>query len=280
MKRTFILITLIFLASFVSNAQLVKTEQDALKKIKALYFARNYESGAEIGERLSQKFPDNTEIKAWFLLNMARAGKPKEAVDVAEKLVEKNKEDIWTLFALANAYIRNAEFDKALPISEKLLAFAPENEEIILLYTNALLTKKEYAKALDFLDKNASRINDKARLTTLEAELFYRKNEKDKSFSTYAHARRLNPNDVNAFYASGFFLNNDKRFTEAIPILKRAVELSPSVFHIREQYWESLYQGQPKKTQDQRKTEVAADIDAYLKARQATPKILEGIVSQ
>ncbi|MCA1638239.1 MAG: redoxin domain-containing protein, partial [Acidobacteria bacterium] len=45
-------------------------------------------------------------------------------------------------------------------------------------------------------------------------------------------------------------------------------------------YWESLYQGQPKKTQDQRKTEVAADIDAYLKARQAMPKILEGIVSQ
>jgi thiol-disulfide isomerase/thioredoxin/Tfp pilus assembly protein PilF len=280
MKRTFVLITLIFLAFFVSKAQSVKTEQDALKKIQAFYFIRDYESGADMGERLSQKFPDNTEIKAWFVLNMARAGKSKEAVEAAEKLVEKNKEDIWALFALANSYIRNAQFDKALPISEKLLALAPENEEIILLYTNALLTKKEYAKALDFLDKNASKINDKARLMTLEAEIYYRKNEKDKSFSTYAHARKLNPNDVNAFYASGFFLNTDKRFAEAIPILKRAVELSPSVFHIREQYWESLYQGQPKKTQDQRKTEVAADINTFLKARPATPKIFEGIVSQ
>ena len=277
MKRTAILISLIFLVSFVSNAQPVKTEQDALKKIQALYFARDYESGAEIGDRLARKFPANTEIKAWFILNMARAGKAKEALQLAEKLSEKNKEDIWILFALANAYIRNAQADKALPISEKLLALAPENEEIIFLYSNTLLTKKEYAKALEFLNKNASRTNDKARLETLKAELYYRRNEKDKSFAGYAQAQKLNPKDVNALYAAGLYLNYDKRSAEALPLLKRAVALSPRVFHIREQYWESLYQGQPKKTQEQRKTDVAANINAYLQVRPATAKILEGV---
>jgi len=280
MKRIAILFSLIVLASVVSNAQAVKPEQEALKKIKAFYFARDYESGAEIGERLSEKFSDNTEIKAWFVLNLARAEKSNEAVELAEKSVDKNKEDFWALFAHANAYLRNAQYDKALPVSEKLLALAPENEEIILLYSNSLLTKKEYTKALEFLDKNSSKITDKARLLTLKAELFYRQNEKDKSFSTYARARKINPNDVNAFYSSGVFLNHDKRFAVALPILKRAVALSPKVFHIREQYWDALYLGQPKKTQDQRKTEIAADINAYLKARPATPKILENIASQ
>jgi len=278
MKRITISISLIFLAFFVSNAQTQNGEQAALKKIQALYFARDFESGTEIGEQFSKKFPDNTEIKAWFILNMARAGKAKEAVELAEKLSEKNKDDVWILFALANAYIRNAQPDKALPITDKLIALAPENEEFVLLYTNALLTKKEYAQALKFLDKNASKMNDQVRLMTLKAELYYRQNDKDKSFSTYAQAQKINPKDVNALYSAGLFLNREKRFADALPLLKRAVELSPKVFHIREQFWDALFQGQPKKSDEQRKTEVAADINAFLKIR-LTPKSLESVAS-
>ena len=278
MKRITISITFIVLAFFVANAQTLKSEQAALKKIQALYFARDFETGAEIGEQFTKKFPNNTEIKAWFVLNMARAGKAKEAVELAEKFSEKNKDDIWILYALANAYIRNAQPDKALPISEKLIALAPENEEFILLYSNALLTKKEYSKALEFLDKNASKINDKTRLITLKAELYYRQNEKVKSFSTYAHAQKINPKDVNALYSAGLFLNREKRFAEALPLLRRAVELSPKVFHIREQFWDALFQGQPKKSDEQRKMEVVADINTFLKMR-LTPKSLESVAS-
>jgi thiol-disulfide isomerase/thioredoxin/uncharacterized protein HemY len=278
MKRLTISILLIFLAFFVSNAQTIKPEQAALTKIQTLYFARDYESGAEIGEQLSNKFPENTEIKVWFVLNMARAGKAKEAVELAEKLFEKNKDDVLILYALANAYIRNAQPDKAFPLSEKLITFAPENEEFVLLYTNALLSKKEYAKALGFLDQNASKINDKARLLTLKAELYYRQNEKGKSFSTYEQARKLNRKDINALFSAGFFLNREKRFAEALPLLKRAVELSPKVFHIREQFWDALFQGQPKKSDEQRKMEVFANINAFLKMR-LTPKSLESVAS-
>lgn len=277
MKRLTISITLIFLAFFAANAQTLKSEQIALKKIQALYFARDFESGTEIGEQFAKKFPDNTEIKAWFILNMARAGNAKEAVKLAEKFSEKNKEDVWILFALANAYIRNAQPDKAFPISEKLIALTPENEEFILLYANALLTKKEYTRALEFLDKNASKMFDQARLMTLRAELFYRQNEKEKSFSIYAQAQKINPKDVNALYSAGLFLNREKRFTEALPLLKCAVELSPKVFQVREQYWDALFQGQPKKSEQQRKAEVITDINAFLKIR-LTSKNLENVV--
>jgi len=58
MKRITISITFIVLAFFVANAQTLKSEQAALKKIQALYFARDFETGAEIGEQFTKKFPN------------------------------------------------------------------------------------------------------------------------------------------------------------------------------------------------------------------------------
>ena len=280
MKRFFLLFLLTLLFTFTFYAQPPKTENEAIAELKKLFALRDFEKGDEAGKSFSQIFPENTELQAWYLFNKSRGGKEKETVEIAEKSFETNNRDVWISLALANAYIRNKQYDKALPISEKLLADAPENEEVIFLRASALMVKTEFAKALEVLDRYANFAKNKARLEALKAEILYRQGDKRKAFETFGNARRLSPYDVGAFYVAGLYLNLDNRSAEALPLLKRAAALSPGVLHIRQELWKAMLEGQPKKPENRRKAEVVAEIRNFYKSHPPTAATLEKTAEQ
>ncbi|MEP7039450.1 MAG: redoxin domain-containing protein, partial [Acidobacteriota bacterium] len=261
----------------------IETAQTAVEKLRELYQNRDYESGYEIGQKLTAQFPENIELQSWFIVNMARNEMSKEAVEAAEQLVENNKENAWAQFAAANSYIRNLQKEEAVSASRKALELKPDDEEFILLFGSSLLMQRKYDEIYDLLDKNSSKITDKSRLLVMKAEAQYRQavdGEKDEgkrkvSFKNFAKAQEISPNSVNANYVYGVYLIYDNRYAEAYPPLKKAAALSPEVAHIRRDFWKTILNGQPTKSEERKKSEVIADINSFIKLRPDSVKNLE-----
>lgn len=290
------ILLIFFCLSSAANSQVVRkqapasrvqNEQAAIAKLRELYAGRDFEGGYRLGRKLVKQFPENTELNAWFLVNMARNEMSKEAVEAAKMLVENNKENAWAWFALANAHIRNSQTKEAIPAAEKALKLMPDDEEFIFLNASSLLMQKKYDELYVWLDKNSPKIKNQSRLLYTRAEAQYRQATGEKAneakrkliFETFAQAKEISPNSANANYIYGLYLNTDKRFAEAYPLLKNAVALAPTVVHVRQQFWKAILQGQPNKTEAQRKTEIAADINNFARLRFDSPKVLQTAAS-
>ncbi|CAN5583982.1 hypothetical protein BH18ACI1_BH18ACI1_11840 [soil metagenome] len=285
-------------AGKLSPTNQIKDAPTAAAKLRELYQNRNYESGYELGEKLTAQFPENLELQAWFIVNMARNDYflSKEAVEAAKKLAENNRENAWAQFALANAYMRGLQYienlqkddlqiKEAISAAEKALKLNPDDEDFILLFASSLLMQKKYDEIYALLDQNSSKIKDKSRLLLMKAEVLYRqsvdeKNDEGKkklSFKNFAKALETSPNSVNANYVYGIYLNYEKRFAEAYSQLKKAAALSPNVLHIRKDFWKTILHGQPAKTDAQRKNEIIADINSLIHLRPNSAKVLETV---
>ncbi len=263
----------------------IETAQQAVAQLRGFYDSRDYEKGYETGQRLIEQFPESVEVKAWLIVNMARNEMSKEAVEAAEKLVENNNENSWAWYASANAYIRNLQKKEALSASRKALELNPNDEDFILLFGSSLLMQRKYEEILDLLDKNAPKITDKSRLLVMKGEAQYRQavdGDKDEgkikaSFKSFAKALEISPNAVNTNYVYGIYLSYANRFADAYPLLKNAVALSPEVAEIRRDFWKTVLNGQPLKSEDRRRNEVIADINAVVKLHPESVRNLETI---
>lgn len=262
-------------------------QKTAIKQLRDLYFKRDYAGGEELGARLAEKYPDNTELQAWRILNASRNGKTREAVEMAKKLVEKHPADAWAHFALSQAHLRNSQPKEAGAPVERALEIEPGNEEFILGRASYLLTQRKYDDLYAYLDANAAKITDKSRLLTTRGEALYRQSATDKNgeakrrqaFETLAAAVKASPNSVNANYIYGLFLNQDKRFDEAAPVLRKAVALSPNVVAVRQEYWKAL-EGHTAKTDAQKTAQIAADMSAFLRRAANSPAALLAVANK
>ena len=268
-----------------SPANQITDAKTAVSELRKLYKLRDFESGYERGRKLVERFPENMELKALFIQNMARNGMSKEAVKVAEKLIENEKENAWAWFALANAYLRNAQNKEAVPAVEKALKLMPDHEDFIFLHASLLMAQKKYDEIYAWLDNNSPKIKDQSKLLQIKGNAEYRQSTDGKfdeakrkmSFETFAKAIEISPNFVYAIYLYGSYLSQDKRFAEALPLLKKAAALSPRVAHIREALWRAMLNGQPSKTEEYRKTEVVADMNSLMRLRPDSVNILETV---
>lgn len=289
------ILLLFFCLSSEANSQVVRKqvpanrvedEQSAIAKLREFYFKRDYEGGYELGRKFAAQFPENVELRAWFVANMARNEASRGAVQEAEKLSENYKENAWAWFALAHAHIRNSQPKEAVSAAEKTLELMPDNEEFIFLYTSALLRQEKFDEIYALLAENSAKIKDQSRLLYNKAETLYRQATSKKkvdevkrkqSFEIFAKANEISPNSVNANFVYGSYLNFDLQFAAAYPLLKKAAALSPNVVHIRQQLWRAILQGQPDKSEQQRKKEVIADIENLLRLRPNSASALETV---
>ncbi|HLM60319.1 MAG TPA: tetratricopeptide repeat protein, partial [Pyrinomonadaceae bacterium] len=267
------------------SANEITDPQTAITELRKLYKMRDFECGYERGKKFVERFPQDMELNALFIQNMARSNMNEEAVKVAEKLIENDKENAWAWFALATSYLRNSQNKEAVPAVEKALKLMPDHEDFIFLHASLLMAQKKYDEIYVWLDKNSSKIKDQSKLLQIKGNAQYRQSAGGKldeakrrmSFETFAKAIELSPNFVYAIYLYGSYLNQDKRFAEALPHLKKAAALSPRVAHIREALWRAMLNGQPDKTEEYRKTEVIADMESLMRLRPDSINVLETV---
>lgn len=284
-KIVFPLISLLLLAG-VAHAQ-SGSAQEAAAKLRALYFSQDFEGGCAEGQRQVARFPDAEEARAWLILHMSRNNMVKEAVEAAEKMIASKPDSFWSLFARAAALNRHDERgSEALTASEKALALAPDHPDAIWMRAEALRRQNKKDEAIDFIEKNRGKLKNPAELIVTKALALYPSDgpKRDEAkvaaaFAAFEEARRIDPENVNAWYLNGFYLNASRRYAESYALLKKAVPLAPSSVWTHWEYWNAIM-GLKDRSEEQKQAEVETDINALLSIRGDSLTVLARIADQ
>jgi tetratricopeptide (TPR) repeat protein len=132
---------------FKKAAELNPKYSDGLLELAALYEAQK--STAE-AIALYQQFPDNPGAQERLGELLLSSGQPADAVTHFQAAIEKSPTTA-NRAALAEAYIKNKEPDKALPVTDAILAAEPNNFDIRMLHGRILRDQRKFpAAAQDF----------------------------------------------------------------------------------------------------------------------------------
>jgi tetratricopeptide (TPR) repeat protein len=163
----------------------VKPEESAAYLLKSYYFKGMftglgedqqkdvYEKGRNLGEKMTDRYPDSVPIKFWYAANIGRwadvhsfaraatSGISKKLRRICNDIIEQNPQyqdgGGYRILAQVHFYSPHIPIvmgwpskDKALELVEKALAIAPENPTNKMLYANILLEfdRREEAKEL------------------------------------------------------------------------------------------------------------------------------------
>lgn len=278
-------------ASPVINLEKITSVDSAIAHVKSRYMAFDFEAGFIEGEKLSQRFPNASELKAWNIWNMARRGWNVSAVDEAEKMLEKNETDPWAWFALtgALAYADHQEHfrTRAYKAHLKFLELNPTYPDSIWLTATAIHRQYHHKKdeIIPYADTHVHTAPNPDYLLTLKGFILgwmsQRKNvhptESYRRFvaalDAFEKARSINPQNVWAHYLPALIYTKKHRHVEAKFLFGEALKLSPKAPYICSMYLNSLYQSAALPEHKQMLAQ--AIIDTMLKGRETYPHTVQ-----
>ncbi len=128
---------------FKKAAELNPKYNDGLLELAALYEAQKQPAEAIA---LYQQFPDNPGAQERLGELLLSSGQPADAVTHFQAAIEKSPTTA-NRAALAEAYIKNKEPDKALPVTDAILATDPNNFDIRMLHGRILRDQRKFTPA-------------------------------------------------------------------------------------------------------------------------------------
>jgi tetratricopeptide (TPR) repeat protein len=267
------LASLALAAAVVSGATFAQQAPAAdAAALRALFFQRDFETAAIEGARAPAAAP--AELKAWHVLNMARASREDEAVEGARRMTAAAPQDGWAWFALAGAlHYQGGHAAEAIAASEKAMQLLPGTDDAVWLRAVTLAgDSKRRDEAVAFIDSNRGRVKSPANLLSAKGSTLYsaatasgaRDETKLKAaFEAFAEARTADPKNLNAHYLPGAYLDSQRRSDEAIPLLEQAVALAPASPSVHQAYWNAL-RGSQQLTAEQKTQRVMADLKPFV----------------
>lgn len=249
----------------------------ASAKLRAKYFARDFEGGYVEGKKIAQQHPDAIDVKVWLIMNASRNERADEALELAEKLKAANQEDGWSWFALAGALnFHNERSKEALAASEKMLSLLPENDDAIWLRASIIRTQGKIEDALGYIEQHLTKVKNPADLLVIRASALYsqynsQQQNRDEaklkaSMDAFAEALKADPNNVNALYLQGSYLLNQRKSAEAYALFKKALVVASDSNSIHAEYWRAI-NGRTDLNGEANQKEIEADIASLLKSR-------------
>src|SRR5258705_2322232 len=125
----------------------ILTAQDAATRVRSLYFDESHAVGVSEGGKLIERFPESSELQAWYLMNEARQFMVDDAIRGATALTVERPSDPWSWFALAGTSTLSWERRlESLKLSRKALAMAPNHPDFLWLRAMALKGGKKPAR--------------------------------------------------------------------------------------------------------------------------------------
>src|ERR1051325_4826365 len=147
---------------------------EAAAKLRARFFARDFEAGFLEGARLMRQYPDSTAVKVWYVLNGSFGGRADEALELAEKMRAADDKDGWSWFALTAALAEQGEHHKeAVAASDKMIALLPANDDAVWLKAIIIREEGKVEDALTYIEKNLKVVKNPAELLVLKARSLY-----------------------------------------------------------------------------------------------------------
>ncbi|HEX3928438.1 MAG TPA: redoxin domain-containing protein [Gemmatimonadales bacterium] len=289
--RTDTVSTLATIAANAPRAAAAETPEDqAIRRVRAAYFAVDYAGGAALAADLATRFPHSRELVAWQVANLARSNAPQDAVAPAKALLAAGRVDPWGWFATAVAldYAGTAEDMPAVyDATLQALRRAPANLDVIWLRATILAGNSKSAESLVFLDSIARLRALSPNLMVVRAGDLYSTAStggktdtarRNAAFAEYAAARAADSTNVSAYYLAATRLFSVGRMAESYALLTRAVALSSAGIDVHSRFWQTL-QTMKERSQASRDSEETADVESLVRQRPNDPVTLQQAAS-
>ena len=280
-----VLATLCGLQSFGSITHAQDAVEQATHRLRELYWLRDFPTGVKEGRFWCKRAPENYELRAWYVQNMASNRAADSAVVEARRMVEADSTNAWSWFALAGALNWGGGHSaEALEASERALALAPDNLDFLHLRAESLVRNESNEAAISYVDGLPPEIGQHPMMQLRKAVAIYMQSSEDRdealaeqAFALFEHIREIDPSNLSAHFLHGSYLGNRRRISEALPLLRRSAELSHGA-EVHQYYWRTVL-GQRDVGPEEKRAEIEADIASMLELRGDSPDVLLAISS-
>jgi thiol-disulfide isomerase/thioredoxin len=223
-------------------------EADESQPLQTRFFAREYVLGYSEGAAAVAKFPNDSRVAAWYVLNAARAGDGKIAMAAADELISRDTSDPWAHFAKAGAlHWVQGRADELISESRQAYERRPGQVEFLWCYAESLRLRHRFVEALALLASQGPKVESNAQLLVVRGSIRFDQFLADtgnqafrqSALDDFNTARKLDPKNVEASFAPGFFLSVSGNPTGAADYLRDAAALTTSPT-VRGAYWQNL----------------------------------------
>ncbi len=160
-----------------------------------------------------------------------------KSIDELEGLVREHPDDPELRMALAESYLVDNQYEKAIKQASLVLGINPENDRAMFVIGVSYASQKKWEKAVDPLEKFVA-IRSKSPTanmdTSLETALYYLGNSYN-NLDRYAdaipaltQAVQINPTDADAFYLLGYAYGKAGQHEKAVENYQEAVRFVPN----------------------------------------------------
>jgi thiol-disulfide isomerase/thioredoxin len=263
--------------------------------MRALLAAEMPDSAAAVGKRLVTRAPWDARLRAWYIASLDQAKRFDELWAFVRRC-QANVTEPWRMVECAyELSTRPDGWRSGLDSADKVLRVAvsrrPADAALAVLATKLLVRRAEYsthayAPVLAFLDSAVARTTGDYDVRAWRAAIRYDAagvSPVDSAAQRAALAelgalRDEFPTRLPAFHFAAERLMR-RAPAEALPIIKRAVELQPRSVELRRDYWTVLSRVTAA-SGDARRDAIGADIAVWLVAMDSTPAAMAAASQQ
>jgi thiol-disulfide isomerase/thioredoxin len=264
---------------FVWRVEMLQAEASlsaAAAQLLHLLDQRLDDEAVELGAQLVREHPEDAALHALYVISLSQYHGWKEAMRLSEEYVARWPDDAWVQVARGKLVLDPTRSDEAIEAAARARQLAPEDAEIARHAMSIYSAHLRHDQAIALADSvivsgrataglrlgKASALRSMATLPgrpdTAAARLAQQELE-----SAVAET----PPSAAVYLAAAERFLWDRRTADALPLLERAVELSPHSDAVRRAYWRGI-SARTDITADEKRAMIDADIDAYLDARQ------------
>ena len=249
---------------------------------------RDYEGGVAKGKLFLERNPEAAEVRAWYVMNMARNRTADQAVEVAEAMLAAEPDNPWSLFALAGALRWQGEREEeALELSAKAYQAMPDRLDFALLRADVLRSQDGNEAAIQFIDSLAPEMQQHPQMLVRKAVVLHyawdeleddaKEATPDEGYALFEEARALDSLNVEAFYMPAAYHFTAGRREEALALVQRAAALTPSP-EVHQWYWR-IVRADVEASREAKVAAIEADIDMMCAKFDEAPGTLQAIAA-
>ncbi len=196
--------------------------KDALLELAAMYEARKQPAGAIA---IYELFPENPGARERLGELLLESGKPADAIPHLEAAVAKSPTAANRL-ALATAFLRTRQLDKAAPVLEQAVGSEPSNLELRMMYGRLLRDQKKYADAArQFFEATRIQADSRDAWSELAAMLILLENY-PQALAALDRLKALGVDTPAQYYFRAIILDKTRQFKPALESYEKFLAMS------------------------------------------------------
>ncbi|MGH1436202.1 MAG: tetratricopeptide repeat protein [Lewinella sp.] len=197
------------------------------RQVDLLFQVKRYADAEKIIRKLLEEEPNNSTSLTWLALCRFNQRDSKGAVDLVMKALEKNELPATNYLLLAQVYIDQASYLKALKWLNKGRSSFPNDFRFLYYWAFILLREGRRTEALKHIDKGLELAPESIDLLHLKITILRIEGKIEAASAVLEMAQNLNPVHQENHGNKGWINLKEKNFEEALSAFEEALSLNP-----------------------------------------------------